>query len=121
MVHVAALPGTPGHSLSMSGIIESAVEEAVLYQACGLDGVMIENMHDVPYLRSRVGPEIVAAMSVIGREVRRAAGLPVGIQILAGANLEAMAAACAAGLDFVRAEAYVFAHVADEGLIELKM
>jgi membrane complex biogenesis BtpA family protein len=43
---------------------------------------------------------------------------PVGIQILAGANIEAMAAAHAAGLDFIRAEGYVFAHVADEGLIE---
>jgi membrane complex biogenesis BtpA family protein len=44
--------------------------------------------------------------------------LPVGIQILAGANLEAMAAAHAAGLGFIRAEGYAFAHVADEGLIE---
>ncbi len=118
MIHVAALPGTPAGSLPMKEIIAPAVEEAALYRSCGLDGIIIENMHDVPYLRSRVGPEIVAAMSVIGREVKRAAGLPVGIQILAGANLEAMAAAFAAGLDFVRAEGYVFAHVADEGLIE---
>ena len=36
-------------------------------------------------------------------------GLPVGIQILAGANNEAMAVAHAAGLDFIRAEGYVYA------------
>ena len=39
-------------------------------------------------------------------------GLPVGIQILAGANVEAMAVAHAAGLDFIRAEGYAYAHVA---------
>ncbi|HEU4934048.1 MAG TPA: BtpA/SgcQ family protein, partial [Pyrinomonadaceae bacterium] len=43
---------------------------------------------------------------------------PVGIQILAGANIEAMAVAHAAGLDFIRAEGFAYAHVADEGIIE---
>src|ERR1051326_9138442 len=76
-------------------------------------------MHDVPYLRGEVGPEIVAAMTAIAIQVKtECAALPVGIQILAGANIEAMAVAHAAALDFIRAEGYVFAHVADEGLIE---
>jgi membrane complex biogenesis BtpA family protein len=64
------------------------------------------------------GPEIVAAMAVIGRAVKCEINLPAGVQILAAANVEAMAVACAAGLDFIRAEGYVFAHIADEGLIE---
>jgi membrane complex biogenesis BtpA family protein len=50
--------------------------------------------------------------------VKQAAGLPCGIQILAGANAEALAVAHAAGLDFIRAEGFAFAHVADEGIIE---
>src|SRR5437763_9394192 len=44
--------------------------------------------------------------------------MPVGIKKLAGSNTEAMAVAHAARFDFIRAESYVFAHVADEGLIE---
>jgi membrane complex biogenesis BtpA family protein len=75
-------------------------------------------MHDTPYLRGRVGPEIVAAMAIIGRAVKETAKLPCGIQILAAANLEAMAVAHAAGLDFIRAEGFAFAHVADEGFIQ---
>jgi uncharacterized protein len=75
-------------------------------------------MHDRPYLKGGVGPEIVAAMTAIGREVRRAVALPLGLQVLAGANLEAMAAAHACGAAFVRVEGLVFAHVADEGIIE---
>jgi membrane complex biogenesis BtpA family protein len=44
--------------------------------------------------------------------------LRIGLQILAGANFAAMAVAHACGAAFVRVEGYVFAHVADEGLIE---
>lgn len=118
MIHVGALPGTPAHSQSITELVAHAEREARLYRDGGIDGIGIENMHDVPYLRGSVGPEIVAAMTVIGQAVKNASGLPTGIQILAGANLEAMAVAHAANLDFVRVEGYVFAHVADEGLIE---
>jgi membrane complex biogenesis BtpA family protein len=102
----------------MRQLIGSAREEAKLYREYGVDGVAIENMHDVPYLRGSVGAEIVAAMTVLSQEVKNQSGLPVGIQILAGANIEAMAVAHAAGLDFIRAEGYAYAHVADEGLIQ---
>lgn len=44
--------------------------------------------------------------------------LPLGIQILAGANKEALAVAKAVDLDFIRAEGFVFGHVADEGYID---
>jgi membrane complex biogenesis BtpA family protein len=83
-----------------------------------VDGIYIENMHDVPYPKGEVGPEIVAAMTAIGIEVKDECQLPVGIQILAGANIEAMAVAHAASLDFIRAEGFAYAHVADEGIIE---
>ena len=118
VIHVGALPGTPRGSKSVVELGRQAKEEARVYRECGVDGVIIENMHDVPYLKGEVGPEIVAAMTAIGVEVKAECGLPVGIQILAGANIEAMAVAYAAGLDFIRAEGYAYAHVADEGIIE---
>ena len=49
-------------------------------------------------------------------EVRRATDLPLGIQVLAGANEAALAVAYSSGASFVRVEGFVFAHVADEGL-----
>ena len=118
VIHVAALPGAPANTLPVSEIIAQAIREAAIYRDCGVDGVIIENMHDTPYLRGSVGPEIVAAMAVIGHAVKNESSLPTGIQILAGANIEAMAVANAANLDFIRAEAYAFAHVADEGVIQ---
>jgi membrane complex biogenesis BtpA family protein len=118
MIHVGALPGTPASRFSLAEITAQAVAEAAIYRDAGLDGVLIENMHDVPYLRGAVGPEIIAALAVIGHEVKSASRLPTGIQVLAGANRDAMAIAHAAQLDFIRAEGFVFAHVADEGLIQ---
>ena len=118
VIHVGALPGTPSNTQTVAELVISAKREASIYRECGLDAVYIENMHDVPYLRGEVGPEIVAAMTAIGTEVKSESGLPVGIQILAGANVEAMAVAQAGGLDFIRAEGYAYAHVADEGLIQ---
>jgi uncharacterized protein len=119
VVHVAALPGTPGASLGVEAIVETAVADARCYREAGFSGLMIENMHDRPYLRRSVGPEIVAAMTAVGRAVQaETRSLPLGIQVLAGANRESLAVAHACGARFVRAEGFVFAHVADEGLME---
>lgn len=118
MIHLKALPGTPKNSLNSSQIIKAALNEADMYKKAGIDAIMIENMHDVPYLKGSVGHEISSLMTLIGYLIKQQTQLPVGIQILAGANKEALASAKAAGLDFIRAEGFVFAHVADEGFID---
>jgi membrane complex biogenesis BtpA family protein len=75
-------------------------------------------MHDLPYLNRNVGHEISTAITVVAYLVKKAFSMPTGIQILAGANMAALAAAHAAGLDFIRAEGFVFGHVADEGWMD---
>ncbi|MBK8913196.1 MAG: BtpA/SgcQ family protein [Phycisphaerales bacterium] len=117
MIHVGALPGTPRAKAPLSDLIQSAVAEAKLCARLGVDALLIENMHDLPYLRGAVGPEIVAAMTAVTAAVRSAVPLPLGVQVLAAANREALAVALAAGADFIRAENFSFAHVADEGLM----
>lgn len=118
MIHVAALPGTPRNQLAPEAILAQATQEAETYQRAGIDAIMIENMHDLPYLNREVGPEITAMMTAVALAVRRLVSVPVGIQVLAGANRSALAVAQAAGLSFIRAEGFVFAHVADEGLMQ---
>lgn len=118
MIHVDALPGTPQNTLPVELIAKKAKEEAALLEKAGVDAIMIENMHDVPYLKKYVGPEIVACMTTVAVEIRKITRIPVGIQILAAANREALAVALAAQLDFVRVEGFVFAHLGDEGYLE---
>lgn len=118
MVHLQALPGSPQHRLPLTEIIHQAVQEAVILKEEGMEGILVENMHDRPYSSGRAGPETVASMTVACAAIREATGLPCGVQVLAGANEAALAVALAAGLQFIRAEAFVFAHVADEGLLQ---
>lgn len=117
MIHVAALPATPKGELPIEMIAQQAAAEARILTDCGFDAIMIENMHDRPYVHGRQGPQIVAAMTRIGLEVRNATELPLGVQILSGGNHEAIAVAQAVDAGFIRCENFVFAHVADEGLL----
>ncbi len=118
MIHLDALPGTPKYFGNVRQIITNAIEEAETYKSAGLKAIMIENMHDVPYLNNSSGPEITSTMAIIAYEIKKRTNLIVGIQILASANKEAIAIAHSADIDFIRAEGFVFAHVADEGITE---
>lgn len=118
MVHAAALPGTPFASESVEQIEQQAVTEGKQIEEAGFDAIIVENMHDAPYVHGdRLGPEIVSAMTRLTLAVRNAVGIPVGVQILSGGNRHAVAVAHTNGLPFIRCENFVFAHIADEGLL----
>ncbi|XP_039769398.1 uncharacterized protein F13E9.13, mitochondrial-like [Ornithorhynchus anatinus] len=117
MVHVKALPGTPRNSLPSARIVAEARREAEIYRDAGIDGLIVENTHDLPYTAS-AGPEVTATMTAVCAAVRMTCPrLPLGVQVLCSANQEAVAVALAAGCDFIRAEGFVFSHVADEGFV----
>ncbi|XP_054009445.1 uncharacterized protein F13E9.13, mitochondrial isoform X1 [Hylaeus anthracinus] len=121
MVHVGGLPGTPLYCGDTTKIINNAVEDATIYRDSNVDGILVENMHDVPYVRSKdLSPETVSMMTRVCIEIKRILpeNIPCGIQILAGCNREAVAVAKAANFQFVRIEGFVFSHIADEGLID---
>lgn len=116
VVHLEPLPGSAGYGGSIDEILRWALEDALSYKENGVDGLIIENMHDVPYLNGHVEPETTAAMTMVAQSIKYETMLPLGVQILAGANIEALGVAVAASLDFIRVEGFVYAHVGDEGL-----
>jgi membrane complex biogenesis BtpA family protein len=117
MVHLRPLPGSPGWDGDMAGVLSAAEADASALLAGGCDALIVENMGDLPYLRGRVDPETVAAMTLATHAVVRH-GAPTGVQVLAGANREALGVAVAAGARFLRVEAFAYAHIADEGWLE---
>jgi membrane complex biogenesis BtpA family protein len=127
MIHLSALPGTPkAGAISARSDPRRMVEEVALAAAAeartlveaGFDGALIENMHDVPYVQAPHDPVVTAAMTAAGLAVKAAAPeLTLGVQVLSIGWREAMAVALAIQADFVRVENFVFAHVADEGLL----
>jgi hypothetical protein len=118
MVHLGATPGTPFARQPPDGIVAAAVDEARILADAGFDGIILENMHDAPYVQSdELGPEVVALMARALAAVVAVVTVPVGVQILSGGNRHALACAHACGGSFIRCENFVFSHVADEGLL----
>lgn len=118
MVHVRALPGSPASRQPLDVIIRTAVAEARVLAGAGFDALIIENMHDRPYINGPHPPETVACMTRIAREVRGALPkTPLGVQVLSFGHAEALAVALAGDAQFIRVENFAYAHVADEGLL----
>jgi membrane complex biogenesis BtpA family protein len=120
MLHLLPLPGSPDHGGGGIGpIVDRALADAEAYVAAGFDGLMVENHGDVPFLKpGRIGPETAAHMAVVADRVRVAAGVPVGINVLANGAIHALAVAAAAGAAFVRVNQWANAYVANEGIVE---
>ena len=117
MIHLAPLPGSPDGCASMQHVIDRACDEARMLAAAGFDAMLIENMHDRPYLLRHAGPGTVAAMTAVGCAIRQDWSGPLGVQVLAGDNIGALSVAKACHANFIRAEGFVFASIADEGLM----
>ncbi len=79
VVHCPPLPGTPRHDgESFQSIIDRALYDASAY-AAGVDGLIVENHGDIPFLKpDEIGPETAASLAVItdriGRDVQRSYG-----------------------------------------------
>jgi membrane complex biogenesis BtpA family protein len=119
-IHLAPLPGAPRYRKEdMAAIIARAVTDAKVYEKGGMNGVIVENHGDIPFLKpADIGPEIIAAMAVIATAVREAVGIPVGVNVLANAAIGSLAIAKASGARFIRVNQWVNAYVSNEGVIE---
>ena len=119
MIHTGPSPGVPGF-ICIQSAVERAVAETEVYLAAGIDGILVENMHDFPCVHERaMGPEVAAFMTRVAHAVkRRARYTPVGLHVLFQAHRTALAVAQAAECDFIRAEGWTHAHVSDKGLAE---
>ena len=119
VVHLPALPGSPGFAGDIGGVYEGALEDAERYVRGGIDGLIIENHGDIPFAKPEdIGYETVATMSVITADIRKRVGVPIGINVLANAAIPAVAVAQASGAQFVRVNQWANAYVANEGFIE---
>jgi membrane complex biogenesis BtpA family protein len=104
MVHLWPLPGAPGYAgYGMGKIIDHARRDASALLEGGVDGLIVENMWDLPYyVGADVPLESVTAQAVAARAIVEMADVPVGINVVHNGGLVELAIAVAAGADFVR-------------------
>lgn len=119
-IHCAPMPGTPRYrGENMDAIVRRAVQDAEVYAEGGMDGLIIENHGDIPFLQpDEIGPEIIAAMAVVVKAVSEAVALPFGVNLLANSAIGGLAIAKATGARFIRVNQWVNAYVSNEGLIQ---
>ncbi len=85
----------------MKDILARAVTDVRAYVEGGVDGLIVENEGDIPFLKpEEVGAETVAALTAAALAVRDAADVSVGIDCLANAVTQSLAVAKAVGRDF---------------------
>ena len=117
MIAVQPLPGAPLYGGSDERIISRAISDADAYLEAGVDAIVLENSHDLPYIKPPLPARAIELMKQVAREVRNRFSGPIGIQMLEAANITSLEIAAKADLDYIRVEAFVFAHVGGSGII----
>lgn len=118
MVHLMPLPGSPAYGgWSMDEIIDNALKDARALIEGGVDGIIVENMWDLPYYSgaSRIPPEEIAAHAVAAAAVIKEVNVPAGITVIHNGGRVALGIAKASGAKFIRACLYTGAAVWDTG------
>ena len=117
MIAVLPLPGSPLYDGDDQRIIDQALDDLDIYKEAGVDSILLENDHDLPYIQPPLDEKGITLMTEISQEARKRFNGPIGIQMLEAANITSLEIAAEADLDYIRAEAFVFAHVGGSGII----
>jgi membrane complex biogenesis BtpA family protein len=117
MIAVLPLPGAPLYDGDDQKVIDRALSDLEVYKRARVDSILLENDHDLPYIQPPLDEKGVALMTRIAREARNRFAGAIGMQMLEAANITSLEIAAEADLDYIRVEAYVFAHVGGSGII----
>lgn len=117
MVHCWPLPGAPGYTgYGMQTIIDNALRDANALAAGGCDGLIVENMWDIPFRAGpNIQPESIAAQAVVAAAVKRETALPMGINLVHNGGVSLLGIAIASGAEFIRVCMFTGAGVWDAG------
>jgi hypothetical protein len=118
VVHLRPLPGAPRFEGLLAAMIRSAVNDAQAYERGGAHALFIENFGDMPFRKTGVGPETIAAMAAAGCAIRDAVRIPIGFNVLRNDARAALALCAACGGDFIRVNVHCGAMLTDQGIIE---
>ena len=117
MVHLLPLPGSPLFDHNKERILKHAIHDAEAIYDGGFDGIIIENLGDIPYFPSNVPPETIAYMTLIATKIRELVDIPIGINVLRNDAISALAIADATNAQFIRVNVLSGAYITDQGII----
>src|SRR5436190_22760863 len=86
MIAVLPLPGAPRYKNDDEEIVRQALSDLRHYIDAGVDAILLENSHDLPYMKGPLNAAAVELLTRIAAEVRGGFSGPVGLQVLEAAN-----------------------------------
>ncbi len=118
VVHLKPLPGSPLYKGDFEEVYEAALRDADALYSGDVDGIIIENYGDKPYVIYVKNPLTLTAMSIIAYEVRRKYNdIYLGINVLRNSGVEALAIAYNVKANFIRVNNLCQMLVSPEGLL----
>ncbi|RKX53218.1 MAG: hypothetical protein DRP30_04870 [Thermotoga sp.] len=107
MVHLKPLPGSVKYDgESIEEIEKSAIDDAKILMNNGVDGLMIENFGDKPFLNERIDLFPLLIMTRIVSKIISFSSVPVGVNIEFNCWKEEITLAKATGASFIRVEVF---------------
>ncbi|NEP70778.1 MULTISPECIES: photosystem I biogenesis protein BtpA [Okeania] len=120
VVHLQPLPTSPRWGGDLQAIISRAEREATALASGGVDGIIVENFFDAPFVKDQVDPAVVSAMTLLVQKIMNLVSLPIGINVLRNDGQSAMAIASCVQAQFIRVNVLTGVMSTDQGLIEGK-
>lgn len=116
MVHLRALPGSPGWDGNRDLLVKNALSDAFSLEAGGVNALMIENFSDTPYTAT-LSLEQSAALASMTALIKAKSSIPTGVDAAFCDYKSAFACALAAGAEFVRLAVFVDTVIGSSGVM----
>jgi len=118
MVHLKPLPGSPRGGVDFNEIYRQAFQDGLTLKKGGVSALLVENYGDAPFLKNKVEPHVVGALSIVAYHLKEKTGLPVGVNCLRNDCISSMGAGACSGASFIRVNVFSGVIVTDQGIIE---
>jgi hypothetical protein len=118
VVHLLPLPTSSRWGGSLTAVIDRAEQEATALASGGVDGMIVENFFDAPFVKDRVDPAVVSAMTLIVQRLKQLVTLPIGLNVLRNDAHSGLAIASCVQAQFIRVNVLTGVMATDQGIIE---
>ena len=120
VIHLKGLPGSTSNILSIDKIVKLAQNDIDTLTAGGIDGLIIENFGDAPFVKDNLSKRSLVSFATVVSNLDIDKKLDVGINVLRNDGISALSIAEATDADFVRINVLNNIMYTDQGIIEGK-
>jgi membrane complex biogenesis BtpA family protein len=120
VIHLKGLPGSTSNIFSIDKIVKLAQNDIDTLTAGGIDGLIIENFGDAPFVKDNLSKRSLVSFATVVSNLDIDKKLDVGINVLRNDGISALSIAEATDADFVRINVLNNIMYTDQGIIEGK-